>query len=308
MQLKDEIKMKFRVQIISRFHVGFMFALQFWQINTSLKNNLVMKKKFLYLSIASAILGIASFSACNKDDSASTTETTKVQIRMTDAPGDFDAINLSVKEIILVSAGKPYVFAATASRFNILDFRIGTDSPDILVASGEMPTGDITEIRLVLNGSGNTIVVGGVESELTTPSAQSSGWKVKLTANPTLVEGVTYSLLLDFDAAKSIVSAGNGKYLLKPVVRGITAATSGLISGTVLPLASHPEVLVIAGTDTVGTLADPVTGKFTVGGLSAGSYAVKFVPIAGYKDSTITNVVVGVGQNTALGSVTLKQQ
>lgn len=267
-----------------------------------------MKKKFLYLSIASAILGIASFSACNKDDSASTTETTKVQIRMTDAPGDFDAINLSVKEIILVSAGKPYVFAATASRFNILDFRIGTDSPDILVASGEMPTGDITEIRLVLNGSGNTIVVDGVESELTTPSAQSSGWKVKLTANPTLVEGVTYSLLLDFDAAKSIVSAGNGKYLLKPVVRGITAATSGLISGTVLPLASHPEVLVIAGTDTVGTLADPVTGKFTVGGLSAGSYAVKFVPIAGYKDSTITNVVVGVGQNTALGSVTLKQQ
>lgn len=264
-----------------------------------------MKKKFLSLAMVILLGGIGIFTACKKDNDGSD-GMTKVQIKMTDAPGNFEKINLNVKEIVLVSSGKRYVFAATTSKFNILDFRIGTSNPDILVASGEMPSGDITEIRLVLNDSGNTIVVGGVESALTTPSGQSSGWKVKLTSVPSLEPGANYSLLLDFDAAKSIVSTGNGKYILKPVVRGITTATSGLISGTVLPLAAHPEILVIAGTDTVGTVADPLTGKFTVGGLANGTYSVKFVPVTGYRDSTITNVTVNVGQNTALGTVVLK--
>lgn len=281
-----------------------MFGPQIWVINNPITKSTMMKTKFLYLRIAALLIGISSFTACKKD-TASTAGMSKVQIRMTDAPGNFEKINLSLKEIILVSAGKPYPFAVTTAKFNILDFRIGTSNPDILVASGEMPAGEITEIRLVLNDSGNTIVIGGVESALTTPSGQSSGWKVKLTENPELEPGASYTLLLDFDAAKSIVTTGNGKYILKPVVRGIAAATSGLISGTVLPLASHPEVLVIAGTDTVGTMADPLTGKFTVGGLASGTYSVKFVPVAGYQESTINNVAVGLGQNTAIGTITL---
>lgn len=266
-----------------------------------------MKLRIVYAGLALFFIGLTMLIGCKKGNDNSADGTTKVEIRMTDAPGDFEKINLSVKEIILFSDSKPYRFTATTGIFNILDFRIGTSNPDILVASGEMPSGEITEIRLVLNDSGNTIVVGGVSQNLTTPSGQSSGWKVKLKANPSLEPGVTYSLLLDFDAAKSIVSTGSGKYILKPVVRGITAATSGLVSGTVLPLLSHPEVLVIAGTDTVGTIADPLTGKFTVGGLAAGSYAVKFAPVIGYKDSTITNVNVTLGQNTNLGTITLKQ-
>ncbi|SMD03409.1 DUF4382 domain-containing protein [Pedobacter nyackensis] len=266
-----------------------------------------MKKRIVYAGLALLFTGFVSLIGCTKDGNGSDNGTTKVEIRMTDAPGNFDEINLSVKEIILFSDGKPYTFAAETSIFNILDFRIGSSKPDILVASGEMPSGEITDIRLVLNDSGNTIVVDGVSQSLTTPSAQSSGWKVKLKANPSLVPGVAYSLLLDFDAAKSIVKTGNGKYLLKPVVRGITTATSGLVSGIVMPLLSHPEVLVIAGTDTVGTIADPLTGKFTVGGLAAGSYSVKFVPVVGYKDSTITNVAVSLGQNNNLGTIVLKQ-
>ena len=264
-----------------------------------------MKTKFVYTIFSALLLASITFISCKKNTTSE--GTTKVQIKMTDAPGDFDNINLSVKEIVLVSGGKPYVFASTVGVFDILDFRIGTSNPDILVASGEMPTGEITEIRLVLNETGNTIVVNGVTQELKTPSAQTSGWKVKLTANPNLVDGAAYTLLLDFDAAKSIVSTGNGKYLLKPVVRGVTAATTGLVSGTVLPLASHPEVLVIAGTDTVGTIADPLTGRFTVGGLSAGTYSVKFAPLAGFRDSTINSVKVSFGQNTTLGTINLRQ-
>jgi hypothetical protein len=266
-----------------------------------------MKKKILTYSSAILIVALSIFIGCKKDGNDTVGGSTKVQVRMTDAPGDFDEINLSVKEIVLISEGKPYVMTSTRGTFNILDYRIGTNNPDILVATGEMPSGEVTEVRLVLN-DGSTIVENGVQKALRTPSGQSSGIKVKLNNNLSLEPGATYSLVLDFDAAKSIVSLGNGGYLLKPVVRGVTIATSGLVSGFVMPLASHPEILVIKGTDTVGTIADPLTGKFTIGGLAAGTYSVKFAPVAGYRDSTITNVNVTTGQNTNLGTVTLKAQ
>ncbi|MES2454210.1 MAG: DUF4382 domain-containing protein [Bacteroidota bacterium] len=263
-----------------------------------------MKNKSMDAALLLVLLIVAGIASCKKNEKPE--GTTKVEIRMTDAPGDFDAINLNVKSVVLLSGGKPYTFDVTHGSFDILDFRIGTSNPDILLASEDMPSGEITEVRLILNDSGNSIVVRGVEQELKTPSAQSSGWKVKLTDNPELVPGVTYSLLLDFDAAKSIVATGNGKYILKPVVRGITVATSGLISGTVLPLAAHPEILVIAGADTVGTMVDAFTGKFTVGGLATGTYQVKVFPMAGYNTAEITNVKVTSGQNANVGLITLQ--
>ena len=61
---------------------------------------------------------------------------------------------------------------------------------------------------------------------LTTPSAQHSG--LKLNVHAELTEGITYKILLDFDAARSIVKTGSGAYNLKPVIRTITEATSGL--------------------------------------------------------------------------------
>jgi hypothetical protein len=267
----------------------------------------MITKKTTYLVFTLFFLGFAILAGCQKDKNSVNDGKTKVEIRMTDAPGNFDEINLNIKEIILISDDGSFTFDVEVDPFNILDYRIGTNQPDILVATGEMPSGEIREIRLVLNDSGNTIVVDGVQQNLTTPSGQSSGWKVKLKENPSLIPDVTYTLLLDFDAAQSIVSTGNGKYLLKPVVRGITAPTSGLISGTVLPLSSHPEVLVISGVDTIGTIADPLTGKFTVGGLYEGSYSVLFLPTEGFKETKITDVDVILGQNTDLGIITLEE-
>lgn len=276
-------------------------------MNHLINKSNTMIKRIAYSSVALFAVGLTMLTGCEKVNSGTAAGTSNVEIRMTDAPGDFDAINLSVKEIILISDDEPYTFSATTSIFNILDYRIGSSNPDILVASGEMPVGKITDIRLVLNETGNTIVVDGVSQDLKTPAAQSSGWKVKLEESPELLEGATYSLVLDFDAAKSIVQTGNGKYLLKPVVRGLSKATSGLVSGIVLPLEAHPEILVIAGTDTVGTVADPLTGKFAVGGLATGDYSVKFVPVVGFRDSTITNVSVNIGQNNNLGTIVLGQ-
>jgi len=263
-----------------------------------------MKMQFMLPVLAILMLSALAFTGCKKDKGVE--GTTVVQIRMTDAPGDFDKINLHVKEVILMSEGKSYPFEVSNGIFNILDFRMGTAAPDLLIANGEMPSGKVSEVRLVLYDSGNTVVVNGVEEDLKTPSAQSSGWKVKLEENPELFPGATYTLLLDFDAARSVQRTGNGKYILKPVVRGIAAATTGLITGTVMPLDAHPEIMAISGTDTIGTLTDAVTGRFTIGGLGTGNYQLKIVPVEGYNEVVLPDVSVTVGQQTDVGRIELK--
>lgn len=258
--------------------------------------------------VAVLLTALVGFSACSKTESG----TTQLQVRMTDAPGNYEEINLSVKEIVVKiddTTSKGYVLEAD-KQFNILDFRAGTATPDILVANEEVPTGKIKEVRLVLNETGNTIKVDGQLYDLKVPSGYSSGWKVKLTEQPTLTPGIAYSLVLDFDAAKSIVKTGNSKYILKPVVRGLAVATSGILTGTISPATVQTKVYAInANNDTVGTISDVATGGFSIGGLRTGSYKLSLdAQDTTYKDSTINSVSIVAGQTTALGTITLKKK
>ena len=80
-------------------------------------------------------------------------------------------------------------------------------------------------MRLVLAGNGSTapyansaIPTGSTdEVPLATPSAEQSG--LKINTNIDVIGSQTADFVIDFDACKSIVSAGkSGKYLLKPVL------------------------------------------------------------------------------------------
>jgi hypothetical protein len=158
-----------------------------------------MKKVIL---LAVAILSIG-FTACNKDSGT----VTRLSVKMTDAPGAYDAIYLNIEEIQVLSAGGESTLAVGTTPFDVLRFRLGRDT---LLASQDVPSGLLQEVRLILNPTGNTVVVDGVSHYLTTPSGQTSG--IKLKVQEELTAGVAYTLLLDFDAAKSIVLMGNGKY------------------------------------------------------------------------------------------------
>src|SRR5690606_30464787 len=126
-------------------------------------------------------------------------------------------------------------------------FRMGKDT---LIASQDIPSGTIQEVRFILNDTGNSVVIDGTSYPLTTPSGQTSDVKLKIHDN--LEAGVAYTMTLDFDAAKSIVQTGNGKYILKPVIRAIPNAVSGVITGAISPASSNPKIYAIAGTDTLG--------------------------------------------------------
>jgi|SRR5688572_13066377 len=249
------------------------------------------------------IIGLFAFAfalvSCSTED-----QTARLEIRLTDAPGDYEEVNVDIQGIEVHSEAGDAVngwrsLHVEQGVYNLLELTNGIDT---LLSATDLPPGRISQIRLIL-GENNSVKIDGQEIELTTPSAQHSGLKLNVHAD--LVEGITYKILLDFDAARSVVETASGKYNLKPVIRSVAEATSGAIKGTVSPVEAAPAVFAIIGEDTLATtFADP-SGKFLLRGLAAGTYAVSFDAKEGYSDFQQSNVTVTVGSVTDLGTVTI---
>jgi len=271
-----------------------------------------MKKfKFYVLSFSLITLICFLLTGCSDNDD-SNNQTSRVMVRMTDAPGDYDAVNIDVQDIKIKAStdtgDEGWVSIAsdefTPGVYNLLDL---TGGVNVLLADNVVPSGYLGQIRLVL-GTNNTVVKNGVTYPLNTPSAQQSG--LKLNVNQTLVGGVIYEFLLDFDVEHSIVvqAGGSGNYNLHPVIRVSTMATSGVIKGRISPALVGFQVLasVQVGDTTVSAYADEA-GLFQINGIPAGTYTVTLTPETGSGKAlkTITGVVVVNGEVKDIGDVTL---
>lgn len=245
-----------------------------------------------------AILGLTLFS-CSDDSKYA-----RLNVRLTDAPGDYEEVWINIEGVkVHTDEGEQESgwksLDVNAGTYNLLELTNGLDT---LLGTIELPAGRISQIRLLL-GEGNVVKIGGETFDLKTPSAQQSGLKFNVHAD--LVEGITYTMLLDFDVARSIVETGSGKYILKPVIRAITEATTGAIDGTVSNPASTPAVYAIIGSDTLGTSFANEAGNFMIKGLAAGTYKISFSPAEGFTITDIEGVEVSVGAVTHLGEITV---
>ena len=258
-----------------------------------------MKLNFLkgLMLISAAVL----FYSCDSFD-----KNARVEVWLTDAPGDYEEVNLEIEGVeIHASAtdnGSGWKSLDVADRvINLLDL---TNGKDTLLGSIEIPSGQISQIRLKL-GHNNTVKVDGKVYDLNIPSGSQSG--LKLQVHERFVEGVTYKILLDFDVARSIILTGSNQYKLKPVIRTITEAQSGAIKGVVDPKESTPAIYAINGTDTLGTTYADETGKFLLRGIPAGTCEVHFIPNSDFKFVKETGVSVSVGTVTDLETVTIEE-
>ena len=246
------------------------------------------------------LLGLTlGFSACDKEDDDKATGTSRMEVRLTDAPGDYEKVLIDIRSVEIhtdanasnTSGGWTTLGNINPGIYNLLDFSNGKDT---LLAASNLPAGRISQIRLVLGPDNSLVLKDGSTVALKTPSGQTSGLKVKIDAD--LVPDVTYVVLLDFDASKSIVAKGNGGYNLKPVIRTITQAVAGGIRGNVTPVMAGNEIHVIETVpgangliDTVGGFTD-INGNYLIKGLVGGIYNVDFY--APNKKKTVGGVVV----------------
>lgn len=265
-----------------------------------------MKKNIIRNSILTLSAIVFGLTACQKNnDQSNTSAKSKLELRLTDAPGFYDAVNVDIQSIkINASASEDSgwvdVPLLKPGVYNLLDFRNGIDT---LLASVDIPAGQISQIRLIL-GSNNSVVVNGVTYPLNTPSAQESG--LKLNVQTTLQAGILYRMWIDFDAMRSIVATGNGKFNLKPVIRTYTEATGGTVQGIVLPAAAKATVMAVMGADTLYAVPS-TTGFYRFAGVSAGNwnFYYKADTLTGYSDSSVLNVSVKTGVVTTIPDVVL---
>ena len=260
--------------------------------NQKMNNVIIMAKRLMYAAFFASV--VVLIPACNKDDND---EKAHLSIRMTDAPANYDAVFIDVQGVEIIGNGEKVVMLNTnAGIYNLLDYSNGLDT---LIAAGDLEAGKISQIRLIL-GTNNTVVVDGLVHPLSTPSAQQSGLKLKV--NETFEAGVSYSILLDFDANQSIVATGNGEYQLKPVIRTINTALSGSIRGSVTPIGLFAVVTATSDGIAYSSVTNP-SGNFLISGLPAGVYSVTISPNLPILPVTLTGKIVTVGVSTNIGVV-----
>ena len=214
--------------------------------------------------------------SCNKDP-----ESSRLVVKLVDNPADYKEVNVDIKGISVHTSSDA---AENDARWvdlegsnvgvkNLLDFTGGTE---LTLVDTDFPAGKISQIRLIL-GNDNSIVIDEGAMALITPSGQQSG--LTLQVHETLNAGITYVFTLDFDAARSVIQNGKSDYLLKPVLRVITEAVGGAITGIVTPEDLNVLVTVLQGDKEMATTYAPIDqSKYTLSGIPEGSYQLKFDP------------------------------
>ena len=217
-----------------------------------------------------------------------------LSIGLTDHPADYAAIYVTIDKIqvkqdlgdganswmTIINLDQP----GQSKTFNLLDLRNGVRK-DLGIA--ELDPGHYNQMRLILGTDpddldnefgdphlyANYLILEGEETqiELKVPSGYQTGIKL---VNGFDIESSEYTdILLDFEAHKSVVQAGNsGKWLLKPTVK--VTEVNNSVSGTVDTIVAEspsPLVEVTISAQSYNPDTDDVTDNVTeiAGALSA---------------------------------------
>ncbi len=213
------------------------------------------------IAIIAAILFLA-LAGCSSNSGSSSLGSGDLNVSLTDAPSpDYKAVYISVNQVEVKASSDNgengwQVVDIVNKTINLLDFTGGILED---LGTRNLPAQTYNQLRLVLasapddennlNGDphpfANYVILNdGSDTvhELKVPSGYQSG--IKLVKQFSIaVSGLT-ELILDFDAMKSVVQAGNsGQWILKPVIEVLDTVTLARIDGSVTDTPTPGTVL-----------------------------------------------------------------
>jgi hypothetical protein len=240
----------------------------------------------------------------NSCDVASNKDKGTFKVVMFDAPGDYDEVWVHINRVEVNNSadaeGGWVVISEPNERYNLLELVNGAN---VVLGEADLDEGTYQQIRLIL-GSDNNIVIGEDSYPLMVPSGQQTG--IKLNVDAEIIAGITYTLLLDFDAQRSVVQQGaTGSYALQPVIRAMNEALTGNITGSVEPAVDGAWVRALSDGEVVAATQTVESGAFTLVGVSDGFYTVTINAGGSFEPFEQPDVEVKIGQVTDLGTIEL---
>ena len=165
----------------------------------------------------------------------------RLKIFLTDAPGDYLEVNITISKIEAHMTGEE---KGAKGNWVTLKEWMGNEEPTFnlielhdvneLLVDENYETGKYTQLRIFVEKADlrvetdETSENNGKEVEVTSevpsdifdveiPSVYQSG--IKLVHPFEIIEGKITELTIDFDARESIIKTGNGNYILKPTIK-----------------------------------------------------------------------------------------
>lgn len=166
-----------------------------------------MKTSVRFLFLAAGIC-LWLFS-CTKSE-----KTVPIKLLLTDNPATYDSVIIHLTGIRVKMNTEEDQWTPVKSKdtvINLLDLQNGLTT---VLSEDNVPAGNLKEVRFIL-GDGNYVVVSGTRYPMATPSAETSGLKIKIDKD---LNETLNTFTLDFDAAASVL-AQNGTYKLMPVIK-----------------------------------------------------------------------------------------
>lgn len=201
---------------------------------------------------ALVLLAAAGLAACS--DSSTGSDSGRISIKLTDAPGDVRAAVVTIDRVYLQASegegddGGRVILRDTPFTVDLLELR---DTIADLVEDAIVPSGTYHQLRFVISGayieieaasgasqyfatSGYAVPAGAsVAGELKTPSWNASGFKVKLPGDRITIEGDQKVLLVDFDVSRSFFrELGNGDWIARPNLEATEFVATGSLAAT----------------------------------------------------------------------------
>lgn len=235
-------------------------------------------------------------------------QTGSLRLALTDAPAcGFDQINVRIDKVRVhrsaaageSDAGWSELAVNAAQSVNLLDLTNG-----VLQELGTLPlpAGRYQQMRLVLAPSGHTALATGssVPTALEPPSGAASG--LKMNVNIEVPPDRLADAVIDFDACRSVVSAGaSGRLLLKPVLQVTPRYVSGVTGQLDAALLATPGASVSLQQNGVvrrATVPD-AQGRFTLAYMAPGDYDL-VLTAPGRATAVVGSVPVTAEQTTRL--------
>lgn len=231
-----------------------------------------------------------------------------VNLRLIDAPGDFDEAWIEI-EGVEVMLGKDrqgtdaeWVYLPYDQPNQKIDVSKLVGEGVLLLARAEVPVGAISKIKLIL-GNDHHLMKKDKRRSLTLKDP--GGHAFEIEADYRLERSLSYDIYLDLDLERSILSTSDTtQFLLQPKVRSFIREERGEIKGEIEPISAKPVIYAIRDGDTVTTLSD-AQGVFALRGLEEGEHTLHIIPRPPFLD-TLFSIETIKGEAIQLDDIFLR--